>query len=80
MTMATLHWPGGEIARDPSFIALRDIPFVLTADENYPDGINLYTSALAGSLPPSIIRTIGSSCVLWSGHPQRSWRTTWSIC
>ena len=42
MTMATLHWPDREITRDPSFIALSDIPFLLTAAEDYPDGINLY--------------------------------------
>lgn len=40
--MATLHWPRCEIARDSSFAALRDIPFVLTESEDYPDGINLY--------------------------------------
>lgn len=68
--MATVHWPLQDVRRTRmSPVQLRDIPFILTAEEDYPEGINNYiyervrgrVRALHGAEPNLVCRPLGRS-------------------
>ena len=64
--MATVHWPGNEVARVPKRAHLIGVPFIMTGDEEFPDGINAFiferargkVSALHGAAPRVRLRPL----------------------
>lgn len=53
--MAEVRWPGREAHRIKRYAALKGIPFLITDDGEYPDGVNHYLfERVRGSLPALI--------------------------